>query len=473
MSIVPDLLKLALLLGLGLTCLTGLGWLLVGPLLHGSLTMRKKDAPLLLELPLALLCGLITNYGITLLFQALPLSLWVGILAGLLGAGACILAIIRSPGRQRPAAASLIRWSGAALAGFLILGPLLTEPIKDWDARSIWFFQARMLYLAGTLGPAAGWQSPGLGFSHTDYPKLLAGLAAQVAQGLGYWNEYLPKAALFFMLIPAVLWLFGLARRTFSSALLLLLMVFGFYRYIWNGYMDGLLATYFTLSMLMLGRYLQTSKPLDLFSSLACLLFLPCLKNEGDLAALAGLVPILLIWAWRFRPSSFRVYFQKRWKIWLAETVLLLPTVIWSYDKTRWNLANDLQLGSADTLSRLLVRLADGSFPTILLDAYAQIQGTSLLVVALLLAYLLIGKGTLKGLLPSVLAGGLYALGMILVYLVTPRDLTWHLISSIDRTMLAVNGCLFGAAYFIFQALEDTPGNKNNTSPVQRQEAAN
>ena len=71
------------------------------------------------------------------------------------------------------------------------------------------------------------------------------------------------------------------------------------------------------------------------------------------------------------------------------------------------------------------------------------------------------------------LAGGLYALGMILVYLVTPRDLTWHLISSIDRTMLAVNGCLFGAAYFIFQALEDTPGNKNNTSPVQRQEAAN
>ena len=55
----------------------------------------------------------------------------------------------------------------------LLFVPILSLPLYDWDARSIWFFHGKMIYYAGTLGPEAGWNIQTPQFSHVDYPKLV------------------------------------------------------------------------------------------------------------------------------------------------------------------------------------------------------------------------------------------------------------------------------------------------------------
>lgn len=67
---------------------------------------------------------------------------------------------------------------------------ILIDPLEDWDARSIWFFHAKMIAAAESIGLRAGWGHPSLRFSHSDSPNLIPALAAQLSHLLGYWNEY-------------------------------------------------------------------------------------------------------------------------------------------------------------------------------------------------------------------------------------------------------------------------------------------
>tara|TARA_B100001093_G_scaffold367805_1_gene352703 strand:- start:4355 stop:4861 length:507 start_codon:yes stop_codon:yes gene_type:complete len=82
-----------------------------------------------------------------------------------------------------------------------ILNFILFEALHTWDARSIWFFQAKVLFYDGELIKDSVWTNEAYEFSHLDYPKMLAVLAASVANIFGYWNEYLPKLALLVLLI--------------------------------------------------------------------------------------------------------------------------------------------------------------------------------------------------------------------------------------------------------------------------------
>src|SRR5258706_16435582 len=67
-------------------------------------------------------------------------------------------------------------------------------------------FHAKMIYTAGAFGQSTGWQNPVVAFSHPDYPNLVPTLAAQAAFVVGFWNEYIPKISLFFMLGPSIIW---------------------------------------------------------------------------------------------------------------------------------------------------------------------------------------------------------------------------------------------------------------------------
>ena len=58
---------------------------------------------------------------------------------------------------------------------------IFSEPLLHWDARSIWFFQAKMIWIEGALRQSAGWNHPSIAFSHPDYPKLVPTIAAQLA----------------------------------------------------------------------------------------------------------------------------------------------------------------------------------------------------------------------------------------------------------------------------------------------------
>jgi len=437
--------------------LLGQGWLAVGPILHGGLTTRKKNISLLQELPLMLMSGLIINYGLTLGVQSITISLVVGSILSIIGTSCFVIYVFRYHTRQTPTRSMINKWIGTTFICLLFLSPILTEPLTDWDARSIWFFHAKMIYAADSIGQSAGWQQPSVGFSHPDYPNLIPALAAQVADVMGFWNEYIPKASLFFILVPAVALLFTFARRSISFIFLLLLILFSSLSTatLWNGYMDGYLALYFSIGMLLLGRYIASTQSIDLVSCVCCLIILPYIKNEGALATLTGIGLLTFVLLRKGNLIQAKSLFIVNWKYFLAGLLALIPFALWGIYKQQWNLSNDLEIGTTQSFLRIFSRLTDGSYKLIFQSIYLQIEGALLLVGLLYIASVALNMPFVKESLPALLAAGIFCLGMIIIYLLTPADLVWQLSRSIDRTMLSVNGCIFIGSYYILNAMEN------------------
>jgi hypothetical protein len=447
-------LKLLLIILVGLAYFTGLGWMLVGPVLHRSLITRKYAAPILREAPLWMAAGIVLNYAINLLVLSLRAGFIIG---GLLAAAGLVCLVIshrRTPPDLRLTRATPEQWISFTVICLVYLAPILAEPLFDWDARSIWFFHAKMMYLAGSLGPDAGWNHYSVQFSHVDYPNLIPLIGAQVGLIAGNWNEYIPKISLVFAFVPAAAWLSSLLRKSLSSAVLLLVFPFCLLQYIWDGYMDGFLVFYFSLALLMLASYRESQHRVDLVGCLFSLAMLPYLKNEGALALLAGLAAVLASTALqRGRLTLRSIPRPNRWTI-VAAVALISPLVLWKTHNALWHLANDLEIGSTSSVTRILSRLGDGSVGFILQNIQPQLQPVLLLLGFIVVAGFLLPGTRWTDALPAVLAGVIYFLGIFTIYLLTPHDLVWHLGSSIDRTMLSVSGCLYAACWCLLRSIE-------------------
>ena len=172
---------------------------------------------------------------------------------------------------------------------------VLSGPLVRWDGRSIWFFHARMIWIEGALREAAGWSHPSIVFSHPDYPLLVPAIAAQLAYLKGYWNEFLPKGSLVLMLVPMALWVFSFRKMTLSFVLLVLTIFAGLGAWQWNGSMDGYLAIYSAVALLMFGRYLSQGNTVDLCSSMVAVGIAASLKNEGLLFAVCFIASVLML----------------------------------------------------------------------------------------------------------------------------------------------------------------------------------
>lgn len=141
-------------------------------------------------------------------------------------------------------------WSNITIA-ILTIGialVVLSSPIAAWDARSIWFFHAKRIFLHGDLYVVLDNYFP---LSHNDYPNLVPALAATLAHAVGHWNEVFPRLAIVVAYVPAL----ALLRLCLPSlgaffALVTLLFVIG-RDYVLNGYMDFLIAVYMASFLLL------------------------------------------------------------------------------------------------------------------------------------------------------------------------------------------------------------------------------
>ncbi len=306
----------------------------------------------------------------------------------------------------------------------------------------------------------AGWDHPSLRWSHVDYPELIPALAAQLSYVLGYWNEYAPKFSLFLLLIPALFWIFSFYSRRFSFLFLVLVFPFGLKSYLWNGFMDGYIALYSAISMLLLGRYFQERRLIDLISAGSCLALLSNIKNEGILIALLGVISIAItcVLITSFKWIEFKKHFSIYRTGWLA--LMVSPCIIWSvFYKYQWNLANDLQLGTAETFFRFYNRFFDGvSLPLILKETFFHDQSAVWLALTVFLVsmiWLAISKRFIVSWIPALMVTITYYCFILIIYLSTPQDLVWHLGTSVQRIMLTVSSCLLAGSFFILRELED------------------
>jgi len=438
-------------ISLSVVSLFGLGWL------ASRFLLPRNARSMVGELPLVLTYGLLASYTLVLCLQSLRLSLFVSGLLALLGLGLFVFWVLSQQDLGQYFHGQPVVWIVAFVVLLAYALKILSDPLEAWDARSIWFFHAKMIYVEGALSRAAGWDLPTEAIFHFDYPKLVPVLAGQVAHLMGYWNEYLPKAALLLVLIAPVLWVSSFARRSFSFLLLICIFPFMLGSRLWDGYMDGYLAFYFAMALLLVGRYLEEPRAVDLISGLTCLAFAANLKNEGTLALVVGGVAIAATGFVAVKSGCLLLgqIAEIRWPQWLSLLAALTPFALWSYYRVTWGLPDDLQVGSVEPLARLLQRSVDGSSIRLILSRTLSEVWLPVVILAGSLAALRIARARLPlAALPALIAGVLYGLGIVVVYLMTPYDLTWHLTTSLDRTMLSVSSCFFVAIFWMIRRLE-------------------
>lgn len=254
--------------------------------------LDNENLSLTEKFPFILTNGFLVNYLILLVCQTLKLSL---ILAAIISVCGLVLFAMEHRAEIK-SVHKKFRIPHFMILVFLLFYffTILCEPLNAWDARSIWFLPAKMIWSAESINLNAGWHHPSLQFSHPDYPKLIPALTAQISCVLGYWNEYSPKLSLVLILIPSLFWVFSFYSRSLSFLFLVMVFPLGMQGWLWNGYMDGYIALYSAMSMLLLGRYFKNRNLSDLMSALSCLALISNIKNEGIVIALIGIMSIII-----------------------------------------------------------------------------------------------------------------------------------------------------------------------------------
>jgi len=427
------------------------------------ISFSKANGRIFEQVALAIGVGMLLNFSLVLTGQSIGRVFAAGMILAIWGALRWFAAFRVRPLPAGPPGLSAGLFSVGCMVCLLAVYyfQILSEPLVNWDARSIWFFHAKMIWAEGALRQSTGWNHPSLAFSNPDYPKLVPAIAAQLAYLKGAWNEFLPKGSLLVMLVPLTLWIFSFRQKSVSFILLILMFFFSLDAWLWNGYMDGYLVLYSAVTLLLFGRYLAEQRDVDLYSGMSALGISANLKNEGLLYSLC-LISALFIISRRSPAFSLRVYARRIGTDAVFASVLLIsiaPTIMWTICKQAWGLQNDLAANPSGGLLRLTDRLFDGvSSQYVLHFLIIRASAARLLVGLLAITVMFAAYQRLKlhrGALVAATTSALYVCGIFLVYLSTPHnDLPFYLLTSAARTMTTASVGLLVAVFFLLVDLE-------------------
>ena len=347
----------------------------------------------------------------------------------------------------------------------------LKEPHRKWDAWVIWNLHARFILRGGEY-----WQdflSSGLDWTHPDYPLLLPLSVVRMWKYAGSETLYGPIVlSILFTLAVAGLLVFSLAILRSRS----------------QGYLAGLVlmgSPYF----LDMGAYQFADIPLAFFflATLVVFFFQDRFSGRHDYSLmLAGLAAALAAWtknegllfllcvpparfAWVVRSIGWRrALRQAGWFVAGALPVLMVLSVF----KLQMAPSSDIFAGQG--LQPVIERLTDWPRYGQIFAAYAQtaltftqgivniregfrfnpgVAGVSLLGLYLIL----IGVRTQGQDRPALLTAAtvliLMLAGYFGIYLITPHDLRWHLLTSLNRLFIQ----LWPGAIFLCFMVARTP----------------
>ena len=332
-----------------------------------------------------------------------------------------IIGIIRSQGRF-------------IVAIFLFAGVVITvfSGTTDWDARSIWLFHAKRIFINDSFYAQLDNYAP---WSHNDYPVFYPVVSATIASVVGHWAESFPKIASVFILTPSVLLLsIFFKQKYFSLVLAGILAICG--TSLFNGYVDAIVAVYSLAALFCCHTFLFRAKEFSEKDSYLLLflfgyfcLSLMLLKNEGMLLSML-LVSLAIV----FGSSDFR-----------RRLIIVFLAVFTIYMLT-WRLpilVSGLQSGlfTKDFLGTFFTRIS-GFDSTYLVFRYFFYHTYISFILIIISLYGL--RKDLRQALFFLCFLGLYASALLMVYFGTPYDLEWHLRTSIERTMLTFNVCSLG-----------------------------
>jgi hypothetical protein len=318
----------------------------------------------------------------------------------------------------------------------------------DWDARSIWGFHAKRIFLDDNLYAGFDKYMPEL---MNAYPLLPASLSATLAQIIGHWNEIYPKSTNILVLLPALFVQCSFLKNNKSILLWLMFILLFTGRALVSGLVDGLVAMYFVTNCLIIynlffeensiyGRNLQEinkNKNILFFLGIFCGIILTLLKNEG-------LVIVMLLLLSAF---LFKIYLKKkiRKKEIIFGILIFIPVFIWKFLAT-YNGIYAEYLGTGivepvidlNSFDRIILRLSEINTHKLL---FKHLLLNEKFIIALLIFLFSIYKSFEKNKLiySFVITNALiYYIVLYIVYLSTPHDFYWHVTGSSTRVMPSI-----------------------------------
>jgi len=327
------------------------------------------------------------------------------------------------------------RWWEWVLAGLLLITTVV-NPFTEWDPRSIWFYHAKVIFFHGFDAEVWRYVSDENDFSHPFYPELVPALAGAAAWVYGFWNDYLPKFGLALLTAPAMLLGGSLFPTWRGRALFWVITLLALHRFLWNGYMDGPLALWSSVTILHIVAGLIAAIPRERAVIVAALGLAVCagLKVEGwviDACIVASLIAAVAFrWDWPDR-TTWPGYAR-------AAIVAIVPYAAWRLYCNYAGVASGWASLSSDYISRAMARSTE--LPAIANIAREMFRATILVSFAALAAALVLLRGAGRRWTRAAAFGVMtlagYLLALFFVYLGTPIDLDLHLRTSVARTML-------------------------------------
>ncbi len=226
----------------------------------------------------------------------------------------------------------------------------LSSPVADWDARSIWLFNAKIIFYESSLDNYFSY-SPY--YNHIDYPIFVPVLSATLATMVDGWNEIFPKFSTLILALPPLIILAKISKKFLSKLVLLILILFIYEKRIINGEVDAILALYSILLIELLKNFFNIQKKNSLsFGYLTVILFniifLTLIKFEGSIITLSILASFFFIFRDRISNLKFLI------PIVIIAFIPILLWLLYSNTKIDTSSASQMLNGGERFLSNLL-----------------------------------------------------------------------------------------------------------------------
>ena len=318
----------------------------------------------------------------------------------------------------------------------------LGTPAYEWDARSIYLFHAKRIFYDQSIFSIADNYAA---FSHNEYPNLATAFAATLASLVGHWNEVFPKSSFTLMFLPPLVLMISFLKDT-RYVIYLFIVFFVIGKFLFNGWADGLVAFYFGSSAFLM--YILMFENNDyyknrlIFYLLAFCFFssLTLIKNEG----IAMLVVLF------FATSLIKFYkgeLRKNIKTLLFLSLSFLPIILWKLFCYSEGIENDYI--NSSILSNLLPRVGDISNYK-LIGYFLLLNEKFLITLTLFILSSWITKN--KDLFSFVaIISVVYIFVLFIIYLSTPLDFYFQLVSSAARIMKSPSFLLAFFAVYNFK----------------------
>lgn len=234
----------------------------------------------------------------------------------------------------------------------------LGSPVADWDARSIWLFNAKRIFYNYDLLDYMNYS--GSEFSHLDYPILIQTLSASFAMLIDNWNEIFPKISGIVFALPAMLVISKIIKNNLDKIIFMTLIFFIYEKRLINGEMDALLGLYTISCVVLILNFLKLKKVFfkDYFKVFLFISSLTMIKIEGIGIFVCLLITYLIVY-YDFKNKTHN-------NLIITFFMSLLPIITWKVFIYDQNIVESSQLMLSGG-ERLFKNLLDFKFLLILM----------------------------------------------------------------------------------------------------------